>query len=94
MNRFDNHQFGFSVSHTTRNPRDGEINGKHYHFTTVDQMKIGIESEKFIEYAEVHGKFYGTRSVEKYIYIYIYRYLGIAFFSFCILVIITLDVSN
>jgi guanylate kinase len=92
MNRFDNHQFGFSVSHTTRNPRDGEINGKHYHFTTVDQMKIGIESEKFIEYAEVHGKFYGTRSVEKKKKTY--RYLGIAFFSFCILVIITLDVSN
>jgi guanylate kinase len=65
MHRFDDNQFGFSVSHTTRNPRDGEINGKHYHFTTVDQMKKDIASDKFIEYAEVHGKFYGTRSVEK-----------------------------
>jgi guanylate kinase len=65
MNRFDNDQFGFSVSHTTRNPREGEINGKHYHFTTVEQMKIDIASAKFIEYAEVHGKFYGTRSVER-----------------------------
>jgi guanylate kinase len=60
MNRFDNDLFGFSVSHTTRNPRDGEINGKHYHFTTVEQMRKGIASEKFIEHAEVHGKYYGT----------------------------------
>lgn len=63
MNRFDNDQFGFSVSHTTRSPRDGEINGKHYHFTTVEQIKEEISSGKFIEYAEVHGKYYGTRCV-------------------------------
>lgn len=60
MNRFSNDQFGFSVSHTTRSPRDGEIDGKHYHFTSVEQMKADIAAEKFVEYAEVHGKYYGT----------------------------------
>lgn len=54
-------QFGFSVSHTTRKPREGEQNGVHYNFTTVPQMKKDIEEGKFIEHAEVHGNFYGTR---------------------------------
>ena len=43
--------FGFSVSHTTRNPREGEMNGVHYHFTTVGEMEKEIEEGKFIEYA-------------------------------------------
>lgn len=58
--RFPNDQFGFSVSHTTRPPREGEKDGVHYNFTTVEQMKKDIEEDKFIEYAEVHGKYYGT----------------------------------
>ena len=62
--RFPNDQFGFSVSHTTRPPRPGEVDGVHYHFTTVEQIKKEIEEGKFIEYAEVHGKYYGTRSVK------------------------------
>ena len=53
--------FGFSVSHTTRKPRPGEIEGIHYHFTSREEMMEDIESNKFIEYAEVHGNFYGTR---------------------------------
>jgi len=53
--------FGFSVSHTTRPPRNGEKDGVHYNFTTVDSIKKDIEAGKFIEYAEVHGKYYGTR---------------------------------
>ena len=53
--------FGFSVSHTSRAPREGEQNGVHYNFTTVNAMKREIEEGKFIEYAEVHGKYYGTR---------------------------------
>lgn len=61
MKRFPNNQFGFSVSHTTRKPREGEVNGVHYHFTTVDQMKKDISQGKFIEHAEVHGNYYGTR---------------------------------
>ena len=41
MKRFPNDQFGFSVSHTTRKPREGEVDGKHYNFTTVEAMKKG-----------------------------------------------------
>lgn len=53
-------RFRFSVSHTTRQPRPAEVNGIHYHFTTVEDMKKDIEDEKFLEYAEVHGNLYGT----------------------------------
>jgi len=61
MKRFPNGQFGFSVSHTTRSPREGEINGVHYNFTTVEQIQKEITEGKFIEHAEVHGRYYGTR---------------------------------
>ena len=61
MKRFPNDQFGFSVSHTTRAPREGEKDGVHYNFTTVEAIKKDIADGKFIEYAEVHGKYYGTR---------------------------------
>lgn len=61
MKEFGGDQFGFSVSHTTRNPREGEINGVHYNFSTVDDMKKKIDQGYFIEHAEVHGNFYGTR---------------------------------
>jgi len=59
--------FGFSVSHTTRKPREGEKDGVHYNFTTVDQIKEEIEQGKFIESANVHGNYYGTSkaAVEK-----------------------------
>jgi chromosomal replication initiation ATPase DnaA len=58
---FEEGQFGFSVSHTTRSPREGEQDGVHYHFTTVESIKKEIGEGKFIEHAEVHGRFYGTR---------------------------------
>ena len=61
MQRFPKDQFGFSVSHTTRAPRDGETDGVHYHFTTVEAMTKEIADQKFIEHAQVHGRFYGTR---------------------------------
>ena len=54
--------FGFSVSHTTRQPRGVEQNDVHYHFVTVDEFKADIEAGKFLEYAEVFGNFYGTSS--------------------------------
>eukprot|EP00543_Licmophora_paradoxa_P014004 CAMPEP_0202457794 /NCGR_PEP_ID=MMETSP1360-20130828/14709_1 /ASSEMBLY_ACC=CAM_ASM_000848 /TAXON_ID=515479 /ORGANISM="Licmophora paradoxa, Strain CCMP2313" /LENGTH=386 /DNA_ID=CAMNT_0049077959 /DNA_START=18 /DNA_END=1178 /DNA_ORIENTATION=+ len=60
LKRFPNEQFGFSVSHTTRNPRQGEVNGVHYNFTSAEQMKKDIAAGKFIEHAEVHGNYYGT----------------------------------
>ena len=52
--------FGFSVSHTTRAPRDKEINGVHYHFTERSVMEKEIKDEKFLEFANVHGNLYGT----------------------------------
>ncbi|KAB0796560.1 hypothetical protein PPYR_10621 [Photinus pyralis] len=52
--------FGFSVSHTTRLPREGEVDGVHYHFTTVKQMKEDINEGKFIESATFGGNMYGT----------------------------------
>ena len=60
MKRFPNDQFGFSVSHTTRKPREGEVDGKHYNFTSVETIKKEIDDGKFVEYAEVHGNYYGT----------------------------------
>lgn len=53
--------FGFSVSHTTRKPRDGEENGIHYHFVNVEDMQAGIENGEFIETAVFSGNMYGTR---------------------------------
>lgn len=54
-------KFGFSVSHTTRQPRPGELDGVHYNFVTHDyfQEKIAL-GDFFIEHAEVHGNMYGT----------------------------------
>ncbi|XP_017879555.1 guanylate kinase isoform X1 [Ceratina calcarata] len=58
--------FGFSVSHTTRSPRPGEEDGKHYYFTTKDEMQKQIEQGKFLEHAVFSGNMYGTskRAVE------------------------------
>ncbi|XP_041791478.1 guanylate kinase 1b isoform X2 [Chelmon rostratus] len=52
--------FGFSVSHTTRNPRPGEEDGKDYHFTTREAMQERIDKGDFIENAEFSGNMYGT----------------------------------
>ena len=51
---------GFSVSHTTRKPRSGEVDGTHYHFSTVEEMEKMIAAGEFVEYARVHGNIYGT----------------------------------
>ena len=50
----------YSVSATTRTPRPGEVDGKEYYFLSVDKFKTWIAEEKFLEYAEVYGNFYGT----------------------------------
>ncbi|KAI9288753.1 guanylate kinase [Umbelopsis sp. AD052] len=52
--------FGFSVSHTTRQPRQGEENGKDYHFVNKDDMIKEVEEGKFIESATFSGNMYGT----------------------------------
>ena len=49
-----------SVSHTTRAPRRGEENGKHYHFVSVPEFERMIEEGQFVEYAKVYGNYYGT----------------------------------
>jgi len=49
-----------SVSHTTRDPRPGEENGKHYHFVSIPEFKQQIEQNTLYEYAEVFGNYYGT----------------------------------
>ncbi|KYQ96715.1 hypothetical protein DLAC_04010, partial [Tieghemostelium lacteum] len=52
--------FGHIVSHTTRKPRLGEVNNKDYYFIESEQMISLIKEDKFIEYAHVHGNYYGT----------------------------------
>mmetsp|Transcript_7194 Transcript_7194/g.10301 ORF Transcript_7194/g.10301 Transcript_7194/m.10301 type:complete len:280 (+) Transcript_7194:195-1034(+) len=52
--------FGFTVSHTTRDPRPGEVHGIHYHFVGKEYMKYSIQRGQFLEHAEVHGNYYGT----------------------------------
>lgn len=52
--------FGFSVSHTTRAPRPGEVHGVHYNFTNKEAFQSAIEEGKFLEYAHVHTNIYGT----------------------------------
>ncbi len=49
-----------SISATTRAPRQGEVNGREYHFVTQEEFKRLIASGELIEHAEVHGNFYGT----------------------------------
>jgi len=50
----------FSISTTTRPMRDGEEDGIHYHFVSKEEFKQDIEEELFLEYALVHGNYYGT----------------------------------
>ena len=55
----------FSISATTRAPREGEIDGVHYHFITVEQFKEAIRNDALVEYEEVYpGRFYGTLKSE------------------------------
>eukprot|EP01135_Chromosphaera_perkinsii_P005893 Nk52_evm26s370 gene=Nk52_evmTU26s370 len=52
--------FEFSISHTTRGPRPGEVNGVDYHYVSRDKMKAEIAQGKFVEHAEFAGNMYGT----------------------------------
>jgi guanylate kinase len=57
----------FSISTTTRPIREGEEDGIHYHFVDKEEFKREIEADQFLEYAVVHGNYYGTslRPVKK-----------------------------
>jgi guanylate kinase len=49
-----------SVSHTTRSPRPGEENGRHYHFTDAASFEKMVEDSAFLEHARVFDNYYGT----------------------------------
>jgi len=59
--------FYFSISTTTRSPREGEVDGVDYFFVDKKTFQEDISEELFLEYALVHGNYYGTslRPVEK-----------------------------
>lgn len=50
----------FSISTTTRAKREGEVEGVHYHFVSQEEFQREIDEEMFLEYAIVHGNYYGT----------------------------------
>ncbi|MDI6845355.1 MAG: guanylate kinase [Candidatus Saccharicenans sp.] len=50
----------FSVSHTTRPKRAGEVEGRDYYFVTREEFQRMVDSQSFLEWAEVHGHLYGT----------------------------------
>ncbi|KAH6561584.1 hypothetical protein BASA50_010478 [Batrachochytrium salamandrivorans] len=52
--------FGFSVSHTTRKPRENETPGKSYHYVSREEFEGMVADNKFIESAEFSGNLYGT----------------------------------
>ena len=58
LNELDN--IVFSVSMTTRAPREGEVDGKNYCFVTPREFNDCIAKNGFLEYAEIFGNFYGT----------------------------------
>ena len=51
---------GLSISHTTRAPRPGEVDGVAYHFVGTAQFEAMRDAGDFLEWAHVHGNFYGT----------------------------------
>lgn len=52
----------YSVSYTTRSPRHGETEGVEYRFVSEEEFKRMVEEGAFLEWAHVHGKYYGTRA--------------------------------
>jgi len=53
-------EYYFSISTTTRDPRMGEKEGRDYFFVTKESFEEDIKAGHFLEYAEVHGNYYGT----------------------------------
>ena len=58
-----NKSIDLSISYTTRKMRNGEQNGREYNFITLEQFEVMKNNNEFIEYAQVHGNFYGTSRV-------------------------------
>lgn len=53
-------EFHFSVSCTTRSPRAGEVDGREYHFLSQEEFLLRKDAGDFLEWACVHGNYYGT----------------------------------
>lgn len=51
----------YSISMTTRTPRNGEIEGLHYYFVSREFFEKAIENDEFLEYAQFVGNYYGTK---------------------------------
>ncbi len=56
----DRDDFVYSVSCTTRKPREGEVHGKNYFFVTKEEFEDMINEDAFVEYANYNGNYYGT----------------------------------
>tara|TARA_B100001939_G_C16867976_1_gene585009 strand:+ start:279 stop:911 length:633 start_codon:yes stop_codon:yes gene_type:complete len=56
----EKNNFFISTSHTTREPRPNELNGKDYFFVKHDEFKRLIQNDEFLEYAKVFNNYYGT----------------------------------
>ena len=52
--------FEISISHTTRKPRNDEVNGKDYHFISKEEFLKKIDNNEFYEYAKIYDNYYGT----------------------------------
>jgi len=53
-------EYYFSVSTTTREPREGEVDGVDYNFVSKEEFEADIKAGNFLEYAKVHDNYYGT----------------------------------
>jgi guanylate kinase len=53
-------EYYFSISTTTRAPREGEVHGRDYFFVSKESFEEDIKAGNFLEYAQVHGNYYGT----------------------------------
>jgi guanylate kinase len=60
MVRKDLKGLGYSISHTTRAPRKGEMNGVHYYFVGKKEFEKMIQAQEFVEWAVVYDQLYGT----------------------------------
>ena len=56
----EDHNISLSISWTTRQPRPGEVDGKHYHFVDKDTFRANRAADGFLEWAEVHDHYYGS----------------------------------
>ncbi|MDA8019401.1 MAG: guanylate kinase [Thermoanaerobaculia bacterium] len=66
---FENHREAmadvtFSISHTSRPPREGEVEGRHYYFISEDEFRRLADGGAFLEWALVHGQYKGTSLAE------------------------------